>query len=59
MLGQFKWVYAFAQSRSAATSPIGSAGDSCICASLFVWSAVTWWTGQVDHLYGTALDRGR
>src|SRR5262245_32888076 len=46
MLGQFKWVYAF-------LSPIGSyVADrfSCrftVCGSLFVWSAVTWWTGPV------------
>ena len=33
---------------SAATSQIGSAGASPSAASLFVWSAVTWWTGQVD-----------
>src|SRR5262249_3210316 len=46
MLGQFKWVYAF-------LSPIGGyVADrfSCrftVCGSLFVWSAVTWWTGPV------------
>ncbi len=46
MLGQFKWVYAF-------LSPIGGyIADRfnrrfTICGSLFVWSAMTWWTGQV------------
>ena len=44
MLGQFKWVYAF-------LSPVGGyVGDllgrkRTICASLFVWSAITFWTG--------------
>jgi len=46
MLGQFKWVYAV-------FSLVGGyVADRftrrfTICASLFVWSAVTWWTGHV------------
>src|SRR5262249_12334157 len=46
MLGQFKWVYAF-------FSPLGGyiadrfSRRLTICGSLFFWSAVTWWTGQV------------
>jgi MFS transporter, Spinster family, sphingosine-1-phosphate transporter len=46
MLGQFKWVYA-------AFSLVGGyiadrySRRLTICSSLFVWSAVTWWTGQV------------
>jgi MFS transporter, Spinster family, sphingosine-1-phosphate transporter len=46
MLGQFKWVYA-------AFSLVGGyiadrySRRFTICSSLFVWSAVTWWTGQV------------
>ena len=47
MLGQFKWVYA-------AFSLVGGyladrfSRRLTIAASLFVWSAVTWWTGQVE-----------
>lgn len=46
MLGQFKWVYAF-------LSPVGGliadrlSRRFTIAGSLFVWSVVTWWTGQV------------
>jgi MFS family permease len=46
MLGQFKWVYAV-------LSPVGGyvadrlSRTRTICGSLFVWSAVTWWTGHV------------
>ena len=46
MLGQFKWVYA-------AFSLIGGyiadrySRRLTICSSLFVWSIITWWTGQV------------
>lgn len=53
MLGQFKWVYAF-------LSPVGGyvadrfSRRFTICGSLFVWSAVTWWTGQVTT-YGELL----
>ncbi len=53
MLGQFKWVYAF-------FSPIGGyiadrfSRRITICGSLFVWSAITWWTGHVDS-YGELL----
>jgi MFS family permease len=53
MLGQFKWVYAF-------FSPIGGwiadrfSRRFTICASLFLWSAVTWWTGRVET-YGELL----
>lgn len=45
MLGQFKWVYAF-------FSLIGGyiadrfSRRLTICGSLFLWSGVTWWTGQ-------------
>lgn len=47
MLGQFKWVYAF-------LSPVGGwvadrlGRKLTICSSLFAWSLITWWTGQVE-----------
>lgn len=47
MLGQFKWVYAF-------LSPLGGyiadrySKRFTICASLFVWSTITWMTGRVN-----------
>lgn len=47
MLGQFKWVYAF-------MSPIGGyvadriSRRFAICSSLFVWSAITLWTGTAE-----------
>lgn len=46
MLGQFKWVYAF-------FSPLGGyladrfSRKWTICGSLFVWSLITWQTGQI------------
>ena len=56
MLGQFKWVYAF-------FSPVGGyiadrfSRRFTICGSLFVWSAVTWWTGQVKSFDELMLAR--
>src|SRR5436309_3078749 len=56
MLGQFKWVYA-------GLSPVGGfladrfSRRYTICGSLFVWSAVTWWTGHVTAYGGLLLAR--
>lgn len=46
MLGQFKWVYAgFGLLGGVVADRVSRRGT--ICGSLFIWSAVTWWTGQV------------
>jgi MFS family permease len=56
MLGQFKWVYAF-------LSPVGGyvadrfSRRFTICGSLFVWSLVTWGTGQVTSYSELLLAR--
>lgn len=46
MLGQFKWVYAVFSLVGGYVADRFSRRLT-ICSSLFVWSAVTWWTGQV------------
>lgn len=47
MLGQFKWVYALC-SLCAGLVADRLGRKRTICLSLFVWSAVTWWTGRVS-----------
>jgi MFS family permease len=58
MLGQFKWVYAVF-SLSGGYIADRFSRRLTICTSLFVWSAVTWWTGQVttytDLLWARSL----
>ncbi|MBL8794188.1 MAG: MFS transporter, partial [Planctomycetia bacterium] len=46
MLGQFKWFYAVCSLVGGYIADRFSRRLT-ICGSLFVWSAVTWWTGQV------------
>jgi MFS transporter, Spinster family, sphingosine-1-phosphate transporter len=48
MLGQFKWVYAIFSLLGGYLADRFSR-RSTICASLFVWSAVTWLTGRVTN----------
>ena len=56
ILGCFKWTYAV-------LSPIGGyladrlSRRHVICASLFVWSVVTWWTGHVSSYKELMLAR--
>lgn len=56
MLGQFKWVYA-------GLSPVGGyladrfSRRLTIGGSLFVWSAVTWWTGHVTTYHALLWTR--
>jgi MFS family permease len=56
MLAQFKWVYAF-------FSPIGGyiadrfSKRYTIFASLFIWSAITWWTGHANSFDELLLAR--
>jgi MFS transporter, Spinster family, sphingosine-1-phosphate transporter len=47
MLGLFKWVYAVCSLLGGYVADRFSRRFT-ICGSLFVWSAVTWWTGRVS-----------
>ncbi len=58
MLGQFKWVYAVFSLVGGYIADRFSRRFT-VCGSLFVWSAVTWWTGRVttydELLWGRSL----